>query len=174
VLIRERTESDAGACLDLLLRVHGRDGYPLHVPVAEVPAFFTVEHEAGAWVAEQAGAVVGHVALRCPPDDPTMVVAERATGLSPDRLAMVSRLFIAPELRGTGLGRTLLRHATGQARSRGRRAVLDVGQRLTAAVDLYESEGWQRVDALHLPLDRDTVLDLWVYVSPEPVTAEGP
>jgi GNAT superfamily N-acetyltransferase len=83
----------------------------------------------------------------------------------------VSRLFVAPELRRAGLGRVLLRHATRHARSLGRRAVLDVGQALSAPVALYESDGWSRVGALHLPLGPDTVLDLWVYVSPEPPDA---
>jgi hypothetical protein len=49
--------------------------------------------------------------------------------------------------------------------------VLDVGRALRALVALYESEGWSRVGALHLALDEDIVLDLWVYVSPEPPDA---
>jgi GNAT superfamily N-acetyltransferase len=99
--------------------------------------------------------------------DPTLAAAQRATGLPAERLAVVSRLFTAPTLRRAGIGRALLRYATGQAASQGQRAVLDVGQTLTAPVALYESEGWERVDSLALPVAANAVLDLWVYVSPE-------
>ncbi|MDP9397776.1 MAG: GNAT family N-acetyltransferase [Actinomycetota bacterium] len=165
--IRRRVDADIAACVELLLRVHRSDGYPLHLPTEDVEGFFASDSEAAAWVAEREGHLVGHVALRSTPGDPTLVAAARATGLRPHRLVMVSRLFVAPDLRRAGLGRTLLRQATGHARSLGQRAVLDVGQTLRAPVALYESEGWSRVDALHLTLDQDTVLDLWVYVSPE-------
>lgn len=99
--------------------------------------------------------------------DPTLAAAQRATALPVERLAVVSRLFTSPSLRRAGIGRALLRYATGQATSRGQRAVLDVGQTLTAPVALYESEGWERVDSLELHFAENAVLDLWVYVSPE-------
>jgi GNAT superfamily N-acetyltransferase len=108
--------------------------------------------------------------LHCPAEDPTLEVAAAATGLPVNRLTLLSRLFVAPELRRSGLGRTLVRHATAQAPELGPRAVLDVGQTLPPAIALYESEGWSRVGELHVPLDSTdppTVLDLWVYVSPE-------
>lgn len=79
-------------------------------------------------------------------------------------------LFVAPELRRSGLGRALVRHATAQAPELGRRAVLDVGQTLPAAIALYESGGWTRTGELHIPLDDldpPAVLDLRVYVSPD-------
>jgi GNAT superfamily N-acetyltransferase len=168
MLIRAKTDADTTACLDLLLRVHERDGYPLHLGPEDVPAFFLSGREVAAWVAELDGGIVGHVALHWTPGYPTLAAAQRATGRPAEDLLLVARLFVAPTLRGAGLGRDLLRRATGHAQSLGRRAVLDVGQTLTAAVALYESEGWRRVDDLHLALDQDTVLDLWVYVSPEP------
>jgi GNAT superfamily N-acetyltransferase len=168
VLIRAKTEADTTACLDLLLRVHERDGYPLHIGPEDVPEFFLSGREVAAWVAELDGRIVGHVALHWTPGYPTLAVAQRASGRPAEDLLLVARLFVASDLRGTGLGRDLLRLATGHAQSLGRRAVLDVGQTLSAAVALYESEGWSRVDELHLALDQDTVLDLWVYLSPEP------
>ncbi|MEU4426193.1 GNAT family N-acetyltransferase [Actinoplanes sp. NPDC024001] len=166
-VIREKTTADGPACVDLLLRVHRTDGYPMHLAPDEVPGFFTAGVEAAAWVAELDGDIVGHVALHTPPDDPTLDVAAGATGLPVDRLALVARLFVDPGQRRTGLGRLLLRHAAAAAPQLGRRAVLDVGQTLPTAVALYDSEGWQRVGDLHVPLDADTMLDLWVYVSPQ-------
>lgn len=166
MLLREKTDADVAATLELLSRVHRTDGYPLHLGPDEVGSFLTSRHETAAWVAEHDGRVVGHVALHCPAEDPTIEAAGRATGLPADRLAMVSRLFVDPSLRRAGLGRTLLRHAVDGARARDLRAVLDVGQALAKPIALYESEGWERVDELHLPLDEHTILDLWVYVSP--------
>jgi len=60
---------------------------------------------------------------------PDTAAARRATGLPAERLAVVSRLFTAPDLRRVGVGRALLRYATSQAESRALRAVLDVGNR---------------------------------------------
>jgi GNAT superfamily N-acetyltransferase len=175
--IRDKTADDAETCLRLLMRVHTHDRYPLHLSPDEVPDFYHSAtkggHEAGAWMAEHHGEIVGHVALHCPPEDPTLELAAEATGLPLDRLALLSRLFVTPDLRRSGLGRALVRHATTQAPALGRRAVLDVGQTLNSAVALYESEGWSGVGELHLPLpdtDPPAVLDLWVYVSPPSAT----
>jgi GNAT superfamily N-acetyltransferase len=170
VLIRRKTDKDEDECLDLLMQVHESDGYPPYLP-ADVPAFITPKYEVAAWVAERDGRIVGHVAIHQASVDPTLAAAQRATGLPAGGLAVVSRLFTLPALRRVGIGRALLRHATRQAQSRGQRAVLDVGQALTASVALYESEGWERVDSLALRVDENAVLDLWVYVSP--VTAQA-
>jgi GNAT superfamily N-acetyltransferase len=170
-VIREKTDDDTAACLDLLTRVHARDGYPLHLAPGDLPAFFRSDHERAAWVAERDGEIVGHVALHCPPEDPTLTVAAEATGLPVGGLALLARLFVAPELRRTGLGRALVRHATARAPVWGRRAVLDVGRSLPAAVALYESEGWLRAGDLDLHLDDfdpPILLELRVYVSPQP------
>lgn len=166
MLIRDRTTADGAACLELLLQVHARDRYPLHLPADDVEGFFVSPAEVAAWVVERRGRIVGHVALHWEPDDPTLVAAHRALGLPVQQLVMVSRLFVAPDVRRAGVGRALLGHATASAQSLGRRAVLDVGQTLSAAVALYESAGWVRVDELHLELPAGTTLDLWVYVSP--------
>ena len=155
----------------MLARIHEQDGYPLVVAPGGPGSFLNSRHERDAWVAESDGVIAGHVALHYPPDDPTRSTAAAVTGLPIDRLALVSRLFVAPEQRRTGLGRRLLRHATAQALALGHRAVLDVGQRLHTAIALYEAEGWSRVGELHVPLDAPyprTMLDLWVYVSPAP------
>lgn len=169
VLIRVKTVEDASACLDLLMQVHELDGYPPYLP-EDVPRFITPDYEVASWVAERDGRIIGHVALHQASVDPTLDAAQRATGLPAERLVVISRLFTAPALRRAGIGRALLRHATKQAQSRGQRAVLDVGQALTAPIALYESEGWERVESLALRVDQSAVLALWIYVSPE--TAE--
>ena len=166
MLIREKTEEDASQCLDVLMQVHEFDGYPPFLP-ADVPGFITPDYEVAAWVAENEGRIVGHIGLHRAAVDPTLAAAQRATGLPAEGLIVVSRLFTTPALRRAGLGRALLRHATKQARTRGQRAVLDVGQSLTAPIALYESEGWERVESLALRVHESAVVDLWIYVSPE-------
>ncbi|MFB9451483.1 GNAT family N-acetyltransferase [Dactylosporangium vinaceum] len=166
MLIRAKGPHDAAECLELLLEVHRQDHYPLHITAEQVPEFLESGHEAAAWVAEHDGRIVGHVALHTPDAYPTLELAGAQTGIPVGGLALLARLFVAPSMRRTGLGRRLLRHAAGHAPALGRRAVLDVGMQLATAVALYESEGWARVGELHLPLDPDTMLDLWVYVSP--------
>jgi GNAT superfamily N-acetyltransferase len=165
VFIRARNHEDIAECLELLLRVRETDGYPLHASPDEARTYFAAGHELGSWVAEIDGRIVGHVALRHDPTNPSVVTAAHAVGIPADRLAMVTRLFTSPDLRRAGLGRALLRHATAEAGSLGMTAVLDVGKSLTAAVALYEAERWTRVGDLQLQLTNGIVIDLWVYVS---------
>lgn len=166
MLIREKSQEDASECLNLLMQVHGSDGYPPHLP-GDVSAFITPDYEIAAWVAEQHGRIVGHVAVHQASVDPTLEAAQRATGLPAEKLAVISRLFTTPALQRAGIGRALLRHAVSQVRARGQRAVLHVAEALTAPIALYESEGWERAGTLALRVDASTVLDLYVYVSPE-------
>jgi GNAT superfamily N-acetyltransferase len=90
-------------------------------------------------------------------------MAASLLGGQQESYVLVSRLFVAPSERGRGTARTLLRTAVNQARSGGRRAVLDVGQDFAAAVSLYESEGWLRLGALGAD---DGMCAVWVYASP--------
>jgi predicted N-acetyltransferase YhbS len=166
VLIRDKTDADAGPCLDLLRRVHAVDNYPLILP-ADVSRFIAPPYEVRAWVAVQEGEVLGHVALHRASVDPTFEAAQRATGLPAERLVVLSRLFVDPRLRRSGLGRSLLNTATSASRSRGQRAVLDVGQTLLGPIALYESEGWIRAEALQITAVENESLNLWVYVSPD-------
>lgn len=164
--IREKAGRDADACLALILQVHGADGYPRYLP-DDVPGFLTPPYESASWVAEDDGRVVGHVALHDASVDPTLLAAQRATGLPAERLAVLSRLLVAPTVRRTGVGRDLLRTATRHAWSLGRRTVLDVVQDSAAPIALYESEGWARTESLRLVLSDAKALDLWIYVGPD-------
>lgn len=74
-----------------------------------------------------------------------MAAGSDATGVPVDELAVVARLFVDPRTRGTGVGRMLLAAAASLSREHGRRPVLDVWERLPAAIALYESAGWEKV-----------------------------
>lgn len=65
------------------------------------------------------------------------------SGTSEDLTAVVSRLFVAPQARGHGIGALLIRQAVEEARRRGLHPVLDVVVSDTAAAALYERLGWE-------------------------------
>ena len=72
----------------------------------------------------------------------------------------LSKMAVAPELRGRGTGRRLLQEAIDCARSLGARSVfLGSSTKLGSAVHLYEAAGFIHVppEAIHMPYDRANV-----------------
>jgi GNAT superfamily N-acetyltransferase len=166
VQIRSKRDSDAAACVRLLLEVHHADSYPRHLP-DDPAAFISPPQETAGWVVEHHDVLVGHVALHTAQDDPTLPAAQRATGLRADGLAVVARLLVAPSARRQGLGQALLAHATTQARACGQRAVLDVTRDAAVPIALYEASGWSRLESMTLIFGDGASLGMWVYLSPE-------
>ncbi len=141
--IRPRTETDLPACVAVLRQVHDSDGYPMAWP-ADPTRWLTPRDVLAGWVLRDDTGLVGHVLL-CAGGDPDPRVTA-AAGVPGDRLAFVSRLFVAPAARRRGAGAVLLRHAGEQAEQRGLRLALDVVEdERGAAVALYERSGWQRL-----------------------------
>jgi [ribosomal protein S18]-alanine N-acetyltransferase len=91
------------------------------------------------------------------------MVAE-SIGVEPDRIGVVSRLMVSPSLRRSGVGRRLLRTAAAEAVRRGLPPALDVVTSYTAAIALYEHEGWRRIGTIRLVLPDGTSVDEYVYV----------
>jgi putative acetyltransferase len=84
----------------------------------------------GVWVAVHNDRVIGSVAIRL---------------LDGGTAAELKRMYLQPEHRGRGLGRTLLNHAIHWAKDRGCRSIaLDTSTATTAAQRLYESAGFAR------------------------------
>ena len=89
--------------------------------------------------------VVGHVALHPadgPQDDPALAGWQRATGRSPEHLAVVSRLFTDRSVPGAGT--LLLARAVGRAAEADRTAVLLVDPDAPARA-FYGRRGWAEV-----------------------------
>jgi GNAT superfamily N-acetyltransferase len=166
MIIRERSPGDGEALEAIALETHRRDGYPKYLP-KDLRSFIVRPEGLGAWVAVSDGQVVGHVALH-PHGNPQVVdLAVSVTGLDKDDVAVVGRLFIAPSARRQGIGRALLERATEAAVGLGRRAVLDVVEGHSAAIELYEACGWALVGRVYWELPGGLPLRELVYLSPE-------
>ncbi len=167
MLVRERADADLPACVQLARAVHERDGYPHYLP-GDLREFLVLPDAYGAWVAEQSGRIVGHVALRRRTAPAPMELASAATGWPASRLGVISRLLVAPAARRAGAGRRLLEHGWQQAVSRGLWPVLDVAADLTGAIRLYESCGWTQAGAITTTFRDGNSLDELVYLGPPP------
>ena len=68
------------------------------------------------------------------------------------RVYELSKMAVAPEIRGQGIGRRLLLHAVAEARRLGAASLfLGSSTKLANAVHLYESVGFRHVAPEHLP-----------------------
>lgn len=145
MIVRRRTDEDILGCVRALELVHASDGYPTRWP-ANPAAWLSPDGYEAAWIAadmRKPDTIIGHACVICGVDDP--VVASLA-GVSPDQLASVSRLFVAPAARGRGLGATLLAALSSWSTERGFQLMLDVVDDGGPAVALYERLGWRLVD----------------------------
>ncbi len=140
--MRRRAVEDLPGCVRALEAVHVANAYPMWWP-ADPAGWLSPAGWTAAWVAELAGVVVGHVCVVRGVEDPLVT---SLTGAGPDRLGMVSRLFIAPEARGRGLGGSLLAAGSSYASALGLQLMLDVVDDAGPAVALYERLGWRLVD----------------------------
>lgn len=150
-MVRERRPTDLPACVAMLARVHAADRYP--VRWQDDPAgWLTPKGLRRGWVAERDGRLLGHVAVCRPVGDLCATFWARRAGRSVTEAAVISRLFVAPEARGTGVGRRLLAHAVDQARADGWHPVLDVMALNESAVRMYDALGWRRLGTVELLL----------------------
>jgi GNAT superfamily N-acetyltransferase len=160
-VIRERRPEDVAGCVAALRAVHDADRYPTEWP-ADPAAWLDPEGLTAAWVAETDGEIVGHLCVATAPD--AAVVAD--TGVPPERLAAIKRLFTTPAARGRGVAAALVAAAVARTAEG---LWLDVVEG-EPAVAFYERLGWRRIDTR--PADwmaqdgrRRTV---HVYVAPRP------
>lgn len=166
MIVRRRTESDLDQCVEIARRVHEVDGYPLYLPT-DLHTFLVSPDAYGAWVAEEAGQITGHVALHPRSSDAVLRLAYEVLGQPVDRLGIVARLLVAPSGHRRGVGRALLEQASAEALARGLWPILDVATQLEAAIQLYESGGWTPLGDVRVQLGGEFTLDERVYRGPE-------
>jgi GNAT superfamily N-acetyltransferase len=164
VLIRDRTPADGEALEGIARLTHVQDGYPKYLP-ADLRTFLLDARAIGAWVVEDGGVVLGHVALHADTAPEVMEMARLATGLEDDRLVVLARLLVAPSARRRGIGRALVERATAEAATLRCRAVLDVVKEHKDAICLYEECGWTRIGEVEWSLPDGRPLQEFVYAS---------
>ncbi|HTH85021.1 GNAT family N-acetyltransferase, partial [Mycobacterium sp.] len=65
----------------------------------------------------------------------------------PDAVGMVKRMWVAPRIRGLGLGRRLLSELEVRARTQGLRLMrLETRDELSQAIRMYTTSGYREVD----------------------------
>jgi len=129
----------------VLAEVHRTDGYPVNWPAKPEP-WLSAGVQLGTWVAELGERVVGHVGLSLAGEgDLAAALWSRQRGSTPDRTAVVGRLFVSPAARGHRIGARLMEQAIAEARRHGLHPVLDVVSSNTAATALYGRLGWERL-----------------------------
>jgi GNAT superfamily N-acetyltransferase len=163
--VRPRSDGDLDGCVLLLEEVHRLDRYPTYWP-GDPARWLSPGGLLGAWVAEEAGRIVGHVALAAVGPSHGTGIWSAATGVRPAGLASTTRLFVAPGRRRTGLGAALLHVASVAAAERALLPVLDVVETNREAIRLYERHGWRHVHSEPWADARDEELLLHYYVGP--------
>jgi ribosomal protein S18 acetylase RimI-like enzyme len=136
------------------------------------PVLDTLRREVGVHVEVETlvRATMGNIGAYLPPDGRLFLArdaGERLVGtiflkrIRPDA-AEIKRLYVRPEARGNGLGRTLSEAAIAEARAMGIRSVLlDTSLWLTAAQALYRSMGFREVPR-YPESENDISLDPWL------------
>lgn len=144
--LRERTAADVAPLAAVLLEQRPYSGYPITLPWDGRPEQVVArDGELGAWVLTDAGSPVAHVSvltLAADDDAPETLQWCRAHGVGPERLGVISALFVAHDHWRQGLGRRLMLHATDACRGAGLKPCLDVVPSQPGTVELYESLGW--------------------------------
>jgi GNAT superfamily N-acetyltransferase len=165
MIVRRRTEVDLDACVEITLAIYELDRYPVSLP-PDMRGFLAWPGAYAAWVAEQSGQIVGHVALHPRTSFPVLERAGQALGQPLENLAVVARLFVAPSARRGGVAQRLLEVAADEAVTRGLWPVLDVATTLVAAIRLYDACGWTCVGQVTVHLDDGMAVDELVYLGP--------
>ncbi|TDU05607.1 acetyltransferase (GNAT) family protein [Streptomyces sp. 846.5] len=148
VTVRLRREGDVPAAAEGLIEVHAVDGYPVE-GVDHPEAWLKPPGLLQAWVAEQAGTIVGHVAITSPGSEAAVSLLCEQYGDRKTGVAVVARLFVVPEARRLGTGEQLMRAVSDFASVHGIHLVLDVLTKDEAAIRLYARLGWQSLGSVH-------------------------
>ena len=106
----------------------------------------------------------GMVLLACIGEDPVGCGALLFRG---DGVATLKRMWVAPRVRGTGLGRRLLIALEDEARRRGATVIrLETNLSLTEAIAMYRSAGYQEVPAFNEEPYADHWFEKRLHVAP--------
>ncbi|MFI1095054.1 GNAT family N-acetyltransferase [Streptomyces sp. NPDC020917] len=144
IAIRPIMDTDVRGAAAALMKVHKTDGYPVE-GVEDPEAWIRPPAVLSAWVAEDEGKIVGHVAVMRTQGEGAVSLWRDKSGESEGRIGVLARLFVVREARKHAAGERLMRAAMDYAKQNSLRLVLDVMTKDTAAIRLYERLGWQHI-----------------------------
>jgi GNAT superfamily N-acetyltransferase len=159
--IRVRRSRDVGSCARLLRRAYFEGVFPGHGD-EDPRSWLDAPEVNAAWVAEQGGEIVGHVAVSSLRVGAAGLRWREIVGRPTEELRAVSRLFVRPRSRGAGIGSTLLQVATADVRARGLVPVTEVLTLSSEAPAFYLDQGW-RLRASDMRRDPRTSQPLWLH-----------
>jgi ribosomal protein S18 acetylase RimI-like enzyme len=163
-MLRPRRSEDLEPCVALLRDVHDADGYPVVWP-PDPASWLAGRDNLADWVAEEDGAILGHLSLRRIDGARSGPPWREALPVPVEHLAVVSRFFVSTRARRRGIGDALMTRAEEHAAGQDLRLVLDVAVGNRTAIAFYERRGWRRVGTGDLPLSADPwVLRVAVFV----------
>jgi GNAT superfamily N-acetyltransferase len=169
ILVRPRVDEDLPLLAAAIRSLHETDGYPQTLPDDTV-AWLRPPRQRRAWVAVSPSTreIAGHIALNVAEGDPGVGVSSDGTGLKPDKLAVVSRLFVVAGHRRKGVAKALLDEAVNAAHADGLQPVLDVLEADRAAITLYKSAGWRSLAPIMFRSRAGEPLPALVFAGPPP------
>ena len=164
-MVRLRTSSDMNELVDW----QGAYGQwmvnPLYLPEGGLRRFLTYPSPLAAWVAEDDGRIVGHVATNSHSHRAVMDLV-RTAGID-RRVGVIARLLVDPGVRRQGIGAKLLDQARGHIVSLGLAPVLDVvaGPSPSPPVSLYRNTDWMEIGEVTFEPPGQTINEL-VFLAP--------
>ncbi|KAK4619346.1 hypothetical protein CLAFUW4_10995 [Fulvia fulva] len=156
ISIRPRTAQDLPACISILRRVYSLDKYPIQGTsnATSFLAFATLEQAFVATTSD--GIIIGHVAIGTASDDDVAVKLWRSQHPETE-VAVLERLFVDPDSRGSGAAARLIEAATAWNKEWERRLVFFL---------LYRRLGWVQFGVGSYAYGDGESMDALCFVSP--------
>ncbi|KAF7192024.1 putative N-acetyltransferase [Pseudocercospora fuligena] len=147
VLIRRRIDQDTAQLISCLGRVYQKDGYPTGIiTVEDRKQFLDSNSILHTWVAESNHQAIAQVSVCSADVEDNLAMAAWRKKSPNDEVAVLGRLFVDPDSRGSGLAKQLVSQAMQWGRANGVRLVLWVLAKHDGATRLYEKLGWELFD----------------------------
>lgn len=162
--IRPRAEEDLDGCVACLKHVYAQDRYPVQ-GVADTEAFLNDSAIQQAWVVESNGKITGHVAVSTAMDS-DISVALYWQKQPEAKIAVLERLFVDPDSRGSGVAARLIAQAVAWADERVIRLVLFALEKDRDAARLYERLGWTHFGTQTYRYGDGQQMDAHCFISP--------
>ncbi|KAI0455847.1 acyl-CoA N-acyltransferase [Xylaria acuta] len=163
--IRRRGDGDLPACVKIIKAVYRDSGYPVGGVDKALEELRTDDQ---AWVAEDNGTIVGHVAMNEARESHANVALWLEKHPQATDIALLARLFVHPEARRRGAASMLVRAVEEAARSEGRRLLILALDKDQDAIRLYRRLGWEHYGATVFRWGEGNEMDAECFVSPFP------